>query len=319
MKVIRGFYRPASSAFYLVAGRLLFVDILDLRLRNLIVPLFAGWQLSRIYEPNKSPDIRINFACGIKPPELPSDLNQFEIAEGGRCYTKGADVFLTLRDSMMHLVGGTPVTVHILLAEVPDPRDPSVGTIVSFAVCAALRRFGLFDLHSGGVVNPNNDKGVLIIGPSGSGKSTLTLQLGMTGWPYLSDDTLLLSLVDGEVEARGFRNFFVVRAGGIGKSIRNCFEPEGRLDSPRREKISPGSLLFIHLNGERKSRLVKLTQAETMTLLIRACPWATYDTTIASANLEVLSALARQATGFNLSAGRDLLVRGRAAELLSCC
>jgi hypothetical protein len=76
-------------------------------------------------------------------------------------------------------------------------------------------------------------------------------------------------------------------------------------------------LLFTRLNGEEKTRLNKLTQAETMMRLIKACPWATYDTDIAGANLEALSALARQATGVNLSAGRDLLVHGHAAELLS--
>ena len=311
--------RPASSAFYSVAGRLLFVESPDLRLRNLIVPLFAGWQLTRVYQPDKSPDIRINFTCGVKPPGLPSDLNQFEIAEGGRCYTRDADVYLALRDSVMHLVGSTPVTVDISLADVPGPGDPLLATIASFAVCASLRRLGLFDLHSGGVVNPDNGKGVLIVGPSGSGKSTLTLQLGLAGWPYLSDDSLLLSLVDGEVEARGFRTFFAVRAGAEGTSFKNCFEPEGRFESPRREKISPGSLLFIRLSGEQQTRLVKLTQAETMARLVRACPWATYDTAVASANLGVLSTLARQATGFNLSAGRDLLIWGRAAELLSQC
>jgi len=60
-----------------------------------------------------------------------------------------------------------------------------------------------------------------------------------------------------------------------------------------------------------------LTQAESMMRLIRACPWATYDTAIASANLEVLSTLARQAVAFELFAARDLLQPGHAAELLS--
>jgi hypothetical protein len=141
----------------------------------------------------------------------------------------------------------------------------------------------------------------------------------MTGWPYLSDDSLLLSLVDGEVEARGFRTFFAVRAGAADTSFKNCFEPEGLFESPRVEKVSPGCLLFIRLNGKRRSRLVKLSQAETMARLIRACPWATYDTAIAGANLEVLSTLARQATGFHLYAGRDLLMSNHAAELLSRC
>lgn len=307
--------RPASQAFYSVAGRLLFVETLDLQLRSLIEVLFSGWQLTPVSFSDRSPDIRINFSCGKTPLELPRNLNQFEIAEGGRCYTDGADFYLALRDSVVHLVDGTPVVVNVSLAYLPGPRDPLLARIASFAVCAALRRFGLFDLHSAGVVNPESGKGVLIVGPSGSGKSTLALQLALAGWPYLSDDELLLSLVNGEVKARGFRSFFAVSSG---EPFKNCFEPEIAFGSQRRVDASPGSLLFIRLN-EEKSQLSKLTQAETMARLIRACPWATYDTAIASANLEVLSALARQARGFNLSAGRDLLVRGRAAELLSQC
>jgi len=76
-------------------------------------------------------------------------------------------------------------------------------------------------------------------------------------------------------------------------------------------------ILFTRLNNQSESRLSKLTQTETMMRLITACPWATYDSAVASANLEVLSALARQAIGFDLAAGRDLLVPGFASELLS--
>ena len=319
MEVFQVSDRPASRAFYSVAGRLLFVESNDRELRNLIVQLFSGWQLAPVPGPHRSPDIRISFSCGGTPQEIPRDLNHFEIAEGGKCYTAGADFHLVLGNALVHLQHGSPVTVDVSLTELPGAGDPMLARAASFAVCAGLRRFGLFDLHSAGVVDPQSGKGVLIVGPSGSGKSTLTLQLGLTGWPYLSDDNLLLSLVDGEVEARGFRTFFAVRAGAEAPGFKNCFVPEGLIESPRREKIAPGSLLFIRLNGQRKSQLVKLTQAETMARLIRACPWATYDTAVAGANLEVLSTLARQATGFNLSAGRDLLVSNHAAELLSRC
>jgi hypothetical protein len=319
MEVIQVSDRPAPQAFYSVAGRLLFVESTDLRLHNLIVPLFAGWQLTRIYKPDKSPDIRITFCCSAKLPELPCDLNQFEIADGGRSCTDGADLYLALRSSLVHLVRGMPVEVNVLLTELPDRSDPLLATVASFAVCAALRRFGLFDLHSAGVVHPESGEGVLIVGPSGSGKSTLVMQLALAGWPYLSDDNLLLSLKDGEVEAHGFRNFFAVRTCQRDTSVKNRFEPEGLFESPRRKDISPRLLLFTRLSGEEKTRFAKLTQAETMARLIRACPWATYDMAIAGANLGLLSALARQATGFNLSAGRDLLISSRAAELLSSC
>lgn len=319
MEVFQVFDRPASQAFYSVAGRLLFIESNDHHLRNLIVDLFAGWQLTPVPAPHRSPDIRINFNAGETPPEIRRDLNHFEVAEGGKCYTDGADFYLVLGKALVHLQNGTPVVVDVSLRELPATEDPVLARAASFAVCAGLRRFGLFDLHSAGVVDPHDGKGVLIVGPSGSGKSTLAVQLASAGWSYLSDDELLLSFVDGAVEARGFRSFFALGKGKDGGPFKHCFEPDTVFGARRTAHVLPGLVLFTSLNNQSESRLSKLTQAETMMRLIRACPWATYDTSIASANLEVLSALARQATGFDLAAGRDLLTPGFASDLLSAC
>lgn len=305
--------RPAPEVFA-VAGRLLFVQSFNLQLRNLIELLFAGWQLTPVSFTDKPPDIRISFFCGERSLNIPDHLNQFEIAGGGQCFTSGAELYLELKGSLVHLKETEPVAVDVRVAELPGPNDPLLATLTSFAVCAALRRFGLFDLHSAGVVNPVSEKGVLIVGPSGSGKSSLALQLALSGWAYLSDDELLLELVDGRVEARGFRNFFAVSTGA---QLKHCFEPDVTLGLKRSSQTTPGLVLFTRLNGASKSEVRKLTQAEAMMQLIRACPWATYDTSIASDNLEVLSTLARQANAFELSAGRDLLQPGYAAELLS--
>jgi len=317
MEVFQVFDRPASPTFYSVAGRFLFVESSDQDLRNLIVELFAGWQLTPVPEPHRSPDIRINFSCGETPHEIRSDLNHFDVAEGGKCYTDGADFYLVLGDALIYLQNGTPVTIDVSLSELPVAGDRMLARATSFAVCAGLRRFGLFDLHSGGVVDPHDGKGVLIVGPSGSGKSTLAVQLATAGWSYLSDDELLLSLEDGAVEARGFRSFFAMSTGKEGEPFKHCFEPDTVFGARRTSQVLPRLVLFTRLNNESESRLNKLTQTETMTRLIRACPWATYDIAVASANLEVLSALARQATGFDLAAGRDLLVPGFASDLLS--
>jgi hypothetical protein len=315
MDVIKVPDRPASQAFYSVAGRLLFVETHDQQLRSPIELLFAGWQLTPVSFSDKSPDIHINFASCAQVPEVPSDCSQFEIADGGQCYTHGESFYLTLQSSLVHLGKNEPVTVNVWLSELPGPGDPLLARVASFAVCAALRRFGLFDLHSAGVVSPASGKGVLIVGRSGSGKSTLALRLAMSDWPYLSDDELLLSLVDGEIEARGFRSFFAVST-SQSSSFKTCFEPELVVGSQRRQSATPGVLLFTCLSGERQSQLSKLTQAETMTRLIRACPWATYDTSIAGANLEILSALARQTKAFDLFAGLDLLQPKYASDLL---
>ena len=315
MEVFQVFDRPASQSFYSVAGRLLFIESNDSELRKLIVELFAGWQLTPVPAPHRSPDIRINFSSAVAPQEIRRDLNHFEVAEGGKCYMDGADFYLMIGNAVIHLQNGAPVTVDVSFRELPAARDPMLARATSFAVCAGLRRFGLFDLHSAGVVDPHDGKGVLIVGPSGSGKSTLAVQLATVGWSYLSDDELLLSFVDGAVEARGFRSFFAMSSGR--GPFKQCFEPDTVFGARRTPQVLPRSVVFTRLYNESESRLSKLTQTETMMRLIRACPWATYDTAVASANLEVLSALARQATGFDLAAGRDLLVPGFASDLLS--
>jgi hypothetical protein len=314
MEVIQVFNRPASQMFYSVAGRLLFIECFDPELRDLIVELFAGWQLTAVSLPDSSPDIRISFSCEQTHSRAPHNLNQFEIAEGGRCYTNGAELYLELGSAVVHLEQVSSVTVKVSFSELPRFRDPLVGRAVSFAVCAALRRYGIFDLHSAGVVEPESGKAVLIVGPSGSGKSTLALQLATSGWSYLSDDELLLSLVSGAVEARGFRSFFAVSEAGA--QFKRCFEPQAVLGLKRTDQASPASFFFIRLNRKSSSQMTKLSQADAMKRLIRACPWATYDRSIASDNLQLLSALAHQARGFDLSAGRDLFQPGFAAEML---
>jgi hypothetical protein len=330
MEVTKVLDRPASHSFYAVAGRLLFSESLNLRLRNLIEQLFAGWQLTPVSSPKQAPDIRISFFCDTASPQIPPDLNQFEIAGGGQCYTDGADFYLALENSLIHLQNSKPLNIEVWFGKLPDPRDPDLARAASFAVCAGLRRHGLFDLHSAGVVHPHTDKGVVIIGPSGSGKSTLALQLAVAGWPYLSDDELLLSLVDGEIEARAFRSFFAVTnatalaaeipgfdtSAQLNSRFKTCFDPGIVIGPSRRERTVPGLLFFVELSGKQRTGLNKLTQAETMMKLVRACPWATYDTAVAAANLSVLSKLARQTSAFDLRAGRDLLQPGCASELL---
>jgi hypothetical protein len=312
--------RPSQS-FYAVAGRLLFIESLDRDLAALIERLFAGWQLTPVTFPDRDPDIKITFTRVEFLPAVPTGLNEFAVAEGGRCCTTDGGFYLQFDNSLLRLHDGNPVRVSVSIC---GPTDVELARVTSFAVCAALRRFGVFELHAAGVVAPDTNGGVLIVGPSGSGKSTLTLELAKAGWGYLSDDELLLSTAGEEVEARGFRSFFAVAptAGAVGPgALKTCFEPAGVFASPAVPRIVPRFLLFASVSGERETQMRKLDQTETMTRLIRACPWATYDAAIADRNLKLLSQLARQATGFELLAGTDLLEPGAASRIIraACC
>lgn len=322
MEVIQVFDRPASRSFYTVAGRFLFVETSDLRLAQLLAGLFAGWQLTPVSSPGSDAEIEIRFSSGGPAPDIPPTLNQFAIADGGHCYAGPDGYYLKFDNSLLRLRQSVPVQVDVWVRETPLSADAELARVTSFAVCAALRRFEIFDLHSAAVVEPGTGKGVLIVGPSGSGKSTLTFNLAQAGWSYLSDDEVLLSLNEEVVEARGFRSFFALRDLAIkgataGRfAFRNIFEPAGIFSTPRAPQSVPGWVLFTTLSGEKQTRLRRLPQLETMTRLIRACPWATYDTAIAPANLELLSRLARQVTAFDLAAGTELLEPARAAEVV---
>lgn len=316
MGVTKVFDRPASQSFYTVAGRFLFIEAVDGRLAALVQQLFAGWQLTPISPPPREAEIEIKFFSNEPGPDVPRGLDQFDIAEGGHCYTQLNGYYLQFPNSLLRLQQQVPVRVDVWFTRVPDSTDAELARVTSFAVCAALRRLGLFDLHSAGVVEPDSGAGVLIIGPSGSGKSTLTFHLATAGWPYLSDDEVLLSVNKDEVEARGFRSFFAMREVAC-SGFRDVFEPASVLSSKRVSEVAPRWLLFTAISGEKQTRFIELTQAATMARLIRACPWATYDTAVSRANLGVLSRLARQVRAYDLAAGTDLLAPGRAAELLN--
>jgi hypothetical protein len=332
MEVFHAINRPVYQSFYEVAGRLLFVESSDQHLAQLIGQLFAGWLLSPVESTNQVPDIILSFHCEQELPTIPLNGERFDIAEGGRCYTVEGGFFLDLNNSLIRLRDTTPVKVDLWIKRVPAEPDANLAHATSFSVCAALRRCGLFELHAAGVVDPVGKNGVLIIGPSGSGKSTLTLQLVKSGWSYLTDDELLLSLTDGGVLARGFRSFFAISeaaamASGVGdlersasdfqsRQMKTCFNPEAMFDSGREPVVKPRFLLFTSIANESVTRVKSLGQAEAMARLVRSCPWATYDKPIAQANLQVLSQLAKQSVALNLFAGTDMLDSATASALI---
>jgi hypothetical protein len=201
----------------------------------------------------------------------------------------------------------------------------------------ALRRCGLFELHGAGLVEPETGAGFLFVGPSGSGKSTLATQLARVGWLYLSDDSLLLDERDAQVEARALRRAFALTEptleAGVMRGFEGClsepapfdplkrrFEPQSAFPGRFAEACRPTALFFPLVTREASSRVRALSQAETMRLLIRMCPWACYDRPAAKAHLGVLARLARQARGYELLAGLDLIGDpAHASDFLRVC
>ena len=333
MRVFQECSRPAGQMYYTVAGRFLLVETPDQRLATFIESLFERWLLTQVSSPPQQPDVNLTFYSSEIVPAIPTGVEYFKVPGIGDCYVDGNSSYWELSNSLMVIHQGNTVDIGVWIKRCPDFVDAALTQATSFALCAALRRCGVFELHGAGVVSPDARTGVLIVGPSGSGKSTLTLQLMASGWGYLSDDMVFLSKTGDDVEARGFRRFFAVtentalpngvrllrttvsRAAST-QNAKRRFDPQSIFPSTHIQNVVPERLFFTTTDGEAQTRISELSPAETMKRLIAFCPWATYDKAIAVENLDVLSRLARQTRSFDLFAGSDLLRPNYASDLL---
>lgn len=320
------FTRPAFAYFYTVAGRFICIQSEDEQTASLFRHYFAGWHFAPLADAGDiRPDAIITVRANEPPPHVPNGLESFETSAGGVCHTDGQTYFFVSHDSVVRAGVDNKSCIEVWIGQSLASRErAALARLIFNASMTALRRTGLFELHSAGLVEPKGNGGVLVIGPSGSGKSTLATQLASAGWQYLSDDTLLLYRIGDSVAAHALRRVFAVTGPTIASGVlanhegaltepvpfdpqKRRFEPERIFPGGFKMECLPRTIFFPVITGEPSSRASKLTQAETMAQLIRNCPWACYDKPAARAHLGALSLLARQAVGYKLQAGTDLL------------
>ena len=304
---------------YSIAGRSLLIEALDKESASAIRTLFGGWLFTPIPSFIGPPDSSIRIRLGSYSSPIPSDLESFEIANGASCTTDGETFYLTISGSVV-VIGSVQPAADIWLYK-PWSLDPETqAQIISYGVSAALRRCGVFDVHSGGVVAPDGTT-ALCIGPSGSGKSTLTLQLLSAGWGYLSDDVILLSDSERGIEARGVRRVFALTQTSLeaamlasavmttagSTSSKLALVPQDYFPDRLTSSAIPRVLLFLKIVKAGTSSFQKLTEYEAMTRLLKQCPWACYDKPVASNYVGVLGTLVKQSAAFDLFLGADLL------------
>ena len=324
---------------YRVAGQTIVVEAQDHWAAKVIKELFRGWYLT---PESAKPEVLLAPAIVIHssviPPEIPRAWPHFEIAGGGQCFTEAETSYIDIDGSIVAIGRPGHATVEVWTNGRLEVQSPALTRVVTYALAAVLRRRCLFELHSGAVVDPESGQGVLIIGPSGSGKSTLTVQLAAAGWPFLTDDVLALSEEGVEVKAWPLRRCFAITSETLAASNflrasaslnylqaeradqnkdKKQFLPQRVFDSEFKEQCTPKTLFFSQISGGERSQVSRLSSAETMARLIRMSPWSCYDRTTAADHLAVLSALAKQSTGYSLLAGKDLLDPARSVELIS--
>lgn len=300
---------------YSIAGRVLLVVTLDDWSTVAFSNLVDGWLVQPLENGNGVADATLKITAGADLPKLPPGLSQFDISDGGICYTDRKTFYLQFENALIKFHESSEVNLWIHRPEALSAT--MLARVLSQGFSAALRRCGLFEFHSAAVVPPGETDALLIAGESGSGKSTLTAQLATAGWSYLSDDSVLIRNATNLL-AITLRQFFALTPATVATipsmqatlprdRRKERFKPQDFFSGQQIESAKPAVLLFSKITGDDATRLVKLTPPETMSRLLKMCPWACYDSNSAGAHLSLLGRLARETSGFDILAGNDLL------------
>lgn len=307
--------RPVLKKSYSIAGRVVSFVTFDDWSTSAVAALIDGWLVRPLENGHRVPDATVTITAGTDPPQIPANLPQFDISDAGTCYSDRKTFYLQFDGALVQIDDSTEVRLWI---HRPEDLDSTMRSrVLSQAFSAALRRCGLFELHSGAVVPPGEADALLIAGQSGSGKSTLTAKLAAAGWSYLSDDTLLIRDAVTNIEAITLRQFFALTPATVATlpsmqvtpsrdSRKERFTPQYFFSGRQIESAKPAVIVFPKITGEATTHLVKLSSSETMARLLKFCPWACYDSNSAGDHLSLLGRLARETAGFDILAGTDL-------------
>jgi hypothetical protein len=317
--------------FYLVAGRTILIEAHDDWSRRAVLHVFSGWYLASLSQSVVSkPDAILRIRCGAIPPAVPMGLTSFSVAHGGICHTDNKTYYVEFNESLITFGPGASREVDLWVNKPYELSSSIVAQLLSHALSPALRRSGIFEIHSAGVVPPGSDRAAMIAGPSGCGKSTLTTQLAKCGWGYLSDDILLLQGTEQKVEVHAFRRFFALTANTLAAAklwppavnessggLKERITPQEHFQTQPIQQAIPGTIIFSAVTQEDRSRIEHLSEAESMTRLLRLCPWASYDIPTSGDHLRMLGWLAKSTSAFVLLAGIDILENPKlAAEVV---
>jgi hypothetical protein len=323
---------PALKLLYSVAGRVLFIDAEDEWSARAVSSLFARWFLTPLSVPGmSSPHATIKVSLCSKTTQVPAELPAFRVAQGGICYHDDQSLYLDFNGSVVVIGPGREPQATIRFAERYDLGSEVLAQVISQAFSAVLRRVGLFELHSGAAVPPQQGRALLIAGASGSGKSTLTFQLAKCGWNYLSDDTLLIENSSSGIEAWGLRRFFALTADTIAAVdlpqlpitadpgvLKKRFTPQDLFSSHQIQNARPSAIVFPVITFDKHSHVRRLSPSQAMARLLRLCPWAGFDKVTANEFLRALGRLVEETVSVEMLAGTDVLDESvRTADLLA--
>jgi hypothetical protein len=312
---------------YTIAGRGLQIESPEAWCAHLFAQVFEGWYLVDSGEGGRAmPTVTVRVEPCAPPLHILTPPEEAPAIGGWRFRTDKFSFVQEDGNSAILSYSAHVPRVDVWLGSggegVLTPQKSA--RLVFDATNAAMRRLGFLTLHSGCVVEPRTGSGVLFIGPSGSGKSTLTAQLAARGWPYLSDDSHLLSVEAGAVKARALRKTFALldetvaaisaaaakdflSTRALFDPVKHRFQPSSIFRGTFAERCVPKVLIFTSVTRASESWFERMAASDAMWQILRDSPGATHDKPVGRALVGLVARLVRQSVSYRLGAGDDLL------------
>lgn len=294
----------------------------------------AGWHFDALpHDPPAAFSIRLSRECA---PPRPREAAAFAVHQG-ECFFDGDALLLSTGDSWVRAHPPAARLIEAWIGAETAESSTAFARLLFYATQAALRRCGLYELHTAAAIAPADADdvrhGVLMIGASGSGKTTLAMRLTAAGWSNVADDLVLIREAPSQAEAFAFRRVFAAtettlqalppprleeatRAANEFEPLKRRLDPEVLFPGQFAPSCRPRVLLFPRITQEARTEIRPMTTPDALTRLLRMCPWASYDPAVARPHLSALGRLARQCASYAVMAGTDLLHDPQAAPRL---
>ena len=283
---------------------------LRLRCGSALLPLLEEW-LPLLPEPDADGTARatIRVSVASSRPAAPGDPPSFRFVtlDG---WTGDDGVTRLWGDGGCHAVVDPAAATAELLS--PSPHHPGAAAdldaMCTVASALLLGRLDRVLAHAGAVVDARG-RAWLLVGDSRSGKTTTTLNLVRAGWPYLSDDHVVLARGDdGTVAAEGWPRHFRVDVGwseGVSLGSRVQVDPGVAWPGRWRRAASLAGTLFPRVEPDEPTLLTPIHPADALARAVRSMPWLFFDPPCAPRLLALLRSVAAL-PAYELRVGKDV-------------
>lgn len=291
----------------------------DVLCENLLEPFISSC-FNSLYRGEERFDIKpLEFELYVveKPPSVPAGSIQMSKTPFVTSFSDNKEIYITSEDGSIICLSSNKRGAKGFVRK-ETLNDPiRLSSLVGMSVVEILKYHNLYFLHSAALYSDGT--GYLISGDGGCGKTTISLSLVRGGFKYVSDDSLFIKELNGEIVVYPLYTRFHIDSDLAerfpdmvrGKNLRI---PDGIKVSVDISQTFPGSfipymrpdvIIFPKTYSQGESQLHPISRIEVYRRLLKQTVLGA-DKVVSRNQIRALEKLVKQTVGFELLSGRDV-------------